>query len=165
MLCLAHRNNLKKMTHFESEMDREKQIEFLYQYIKSHKLAVISTVTGDALPHAAVIGISVNPELVITCATFQTSRKYHNLKRNPRVALVIGWEHGKTVQFEGVVEELNEDEAKKHLEEEFGEVPSTAKYVPKEYEVVYAVKPLWIRYSDFSTEPWQRFEVSFLENK
>lgn len=153
------------MIHFEPGDDRDRQIHHLYEFIREHKLAVIATVTGDALPHAAVIGISVNEELELTCATFQASRKYHNLHKNPRVALVIGWDHGKTVQYEGVVEELGDEIAKEHLETTFANVPSTAKYVQKQFEVVYRIKPLWIRFSNFSIEPWDRFEITFLENK
>ena len=76
----------------ENPEDREKNLKFLYEYIKGHKLAVIATVNGEALPEAAVIGIAVTKDLEIICGSFNTSRKYQNLKQNPRLALVIGWE-------------------------------------------------------------------------
>ena len=133
----------------------------MYEYIKGHKLAVIATVNGEALPEAAVIGIAVTKDLEIICGSFNTSRKYQNLKQNPRLALVIGWEKGQTVQYEGTARELDDDETEAALETFLAHIPSAAKYVQLEYEVVYKVKPTWIRFSDLSVDPWERFEVNF----
>ncbi len=37
--------------------------------------------------------------------TFGTSRKAINLRANPRIALVLGWDDGQTVLVEGVADE------------------------------------------------------------
>ncbi|HWZ05127.1 MAG TPA: pyridoxamine 5'-phosphate oxidase family protein [Mucilaginibacter sp.] len=65
--------------------------EFLYNFIKQHTLAVISTSTRENTPEAALIGFAVSRELEIVFDTVKTSRKYKNLLQNPKVALVIGW--------------------------------------------------------------------------
>ena len=147
--------------HAENGSERNKHIKFLHNFIKEHKLAVIATVTGSALPEAAVIGIAVNENLEIICSSFSTSRKYQNLLKNPRVAMVIGWEKGRTVQYEGIATELSEDEAEEHLETSLEKTPAVGKYVQREYKVVYKITPKWIRYTNLSVDPWDKVELKF----
>ena len=77
------------------------------------------------------------------------------------MALVIGWEKGKTVQYEGIAQELPQDEAEKQLETSLAKIPSIAKSLALENQVLYKIKPKWIRFSDLSIDPWERFEVKF----
>lgn len=147
--------------HAENGRERKKHIKFLHSFIKDHKLAVIATVTGDSLPEAAVIGIAVTENLELICSSFSTSRKYRNLSKNPRVALVIGWEKGRTVQYEGVAQELPEDEAEGYLESTLDKTPSVGKYVQREFRAVYKITPKWIRFTNLSVDPWDKFELKF----
>ncbi len=41
-------------------------------------------------------------QLEIVFDTVKTSRKYPNLKADPRIAIVTGWEGEQTVQYEGI---------------------------------------------------------------
>ena len=146
----------------ENGKDRNKQIKFLFDFIKPHKLGVMATVTGNSLPQAAVVGIAVTKELELFCSSFTASRKYKNLRVNPRVAVVIGWDKGKTVQYEGTAEELDVDLGEEvPLRTILAGVPSIGKYIPREHRVFYKIKPTWIRFSDLSVEPWYRFELKF----
>lgn len=52
------------------------------------------------------------------------SRKYKNLKNNPKVAVAIGWEEKKTLQYEGEAEELEGKELEKFKEIYFKKNPS-----------------------------------------
>jgi PPOX class probable F420-dependent enzyme len=108
----------------------------LYRFLREHRLAVISTTGPEASPQAAVIGIAVTEALDIIFDTSTTSRKYANLRADPRVALVIGWDLGQTVQLEGTAEVLSGRD-REHW-------PDIA-YV--------RVRPKWLRYSDFSRTP------------
>jgi hypothetical protein len=65
------------------------------------------------------------------------------------------------VQYEGAAEELSADEAEEQLETSLAKIPSIAKYLQLEHQVLYKIKPKWIRFADLSAEPWERFEVSF----
>lgn len=146
----------------KSTTDIKKQIKFLFDFIKKHKLGVVASVSGDCLPQAAVVGIAVTEDLELVCSSFITSRKYKNLKTNPNVAVVIGWEQDRTVQYEGVAEELDVDEGENDpLRTILADIPSIAKYIPREHKVFYKIKPKWIRFSDLSVEPWDRFEIKF----
>jgi len=80
--------------------------EFIYDQIRQFRLAVLATTSGDHQPEAAVVGIAITRELEIVFDTVRSSRKYHNLIAQPKVALVIGWKDETTIQFEGEVVEL-----------------------------------------------------------
>lgn len=140
---------------------RQQEIKFLHDFIKNHKLATMATVTEDFLPEASVIGIAVLENLDIICSSFINARKNDNIEKNPYVALVIGWEKGRTVQYEGIAEPIADSEAEKHLKTTLEKIPSIAKYIEREFQVFYKIRPKWIRYADVSIEPWDRFEIKF----
>jgi pyridoxine/pyridoxamine 5'-phosphate oxidase len=134
----------------------------VYNFMREHRLGVLATVTSNSLPQAAVVGIAVRENMEVLFATYDESRKAHNLKMNPRVALVVGWESGKTVQYEGEAEELSRAELEAFERNEFASVPSLAKYVRENEGKYYKLKPNWIRYLDVSTEPWEKIELKFI---
>jgi hypothetical protein len=85
-------------------------IEQLYAFMNGESLAGLSTVTANCEPGAALVGFAVTPLLEIIFDTVKSSRKYPNLKANPRMAWVIGCTTEVTVQFEGLAEELTGEE-------------------------------------------------------
>ena len=133
--------------------------EIVSDFIKEHKIAVVSTVTSDLLPQSAVVGIHVGENSEIIFGTFKSSRKYLNLQKNPRVSLVIGWDKGKTVQYEGEVKELQGKAVVEFEKAHMGEMSSAAKYVSKKEAVFYKITPKWIRYTDVSKDPWETIVI------
>ena len=133
--------------------------EIVRDFIKEHQIAVISTVTSDFLPVSAVVGIFANDKMELFFGTFNTSRKFVNIEKNPRVSFVIGWDKGKTVQYEGEAKKLSgkaEEEFKKaHL----AKMSTAAKYVSASEAVFFKVTPTWIRYTDVSKDPWDIIEI------
>lgn len=119
-------------------------------FLRRHTLAVEASVAADGAPQAAVIGFVANEELELFFDTLATSRKYQNLKRDPRIALVIGWDEEQTIQYEGVVDEPTGPELKLLQELYFARFPDgpERQRIP---EIRYLrVRPRWLRYSDFS---------------
>ncbi len=123
--------------------------EALVQFARARGLAVLATTSADGRPQAAVIGIAVTDDGDIVFDTTRTSRKFTNLSRQPRVALVIGfdWADEQTVQLEGTAAEIPQDH------------PAVAAYY-KQFptgrdraawpDIVYVcVHPDWGRYSDY----------------
>jgi hypothetical protein len=53
--------------------------EFLYNFISNHKYAVLSTVSSEGLPEAALVDFAVAPDLRLIIDTIRTSRKFTNL--------------------------------------------------------------------------------------
>ena len=135
----------------------------MFDFIKQHHISVLATVNSSALPEAAVVGFAINQDFEIYIATYDSSRKYANLKKNPKVAMVVGWEHGKTVQIEGEATHITDSE--KINEVTIGmleKMPTVAKYISPERAAYFKITPKWMRYSDLSTEPWQREELKFI---
>ena len=77
----------------------------LLPFLRKHRLGVQSTVSSSGDPQAAVVGIAVTSELEIVFDTVDTSRKCRNLRANPRIAFVIGWDQEITVQLAGIADE------------------------------------------------------------
>ena len=124
---------------------------FIYNFIKQYKLAVVSTLPKDNKPEAALVGFAVSEDLEIVFDTVKTSRKYPNLLQNPAVAVVIGWDNETTVQYEGVAEELTGLEAD-HYKEIYFEVYPGGRERAKTWPhiVHFKITPKWIRYSNFN---------------
>ena len=79
----------------------------LLAFLKRHKLAVQASVSASGMPQAAVVGIVVSDAFEVFFDTLDSSRKCQNLRRDPEVALVVGWDldEGRTLQLEGTADE------------------------------------------------------------
>jgi len=64
-------------------------VDEVFRFMTNERLAVLATVAGNGSPEAALMGFAVTPELEIVFDTVTTSRKYPNLKKNPRVAWLL----------------------------------------------------------------------------
>jgi uncharacterized pyridoxamine 5'-phosphate oxidase family protein len=140
-------------------MKSEKEI--VEEYIKAHQLTVLATVSHDFLPEASVLGFALGENFEIFFSTFNTSRKWINLQKNPKVALVIGWEKGKTVQYEGQAKELGQSEHAEIIKMHFADRPTIAKYLSAKEAALFKVVPKWIRYSDSSKDPADTIDLTF----
>jgi general stress protein 26 len=124
----------------------------IYGFLRRHRLAVISTVNAGS-PQAAVIGIAVTEALEIIFDTVTTSRKFANLRADPRVALVIGWDAEQTVQYEGAAELPSGRELDACKSDYFATWPD-GRERERWPDIAYVrVRPRWLRYSDFSQTP------------
>ena len=65
---------------------------------------MVSSLAADGAPQSAVVGIATSESGEIVFDTLGTSRKARNLRRDPRVSLVV-WENERTVQLEGLADE------------------------------------------------------------
>jgi general stress protein 26 len=134
--------------------------EIIYAYLTQHKFGVLSTVTANNHPEAAVVGFIVTPDLRIFCDTLSTSRKYLNILANPSVAYVVGWDDEKTVQLEGVARVPVGDELNALLEFYYKVFPDGKDRNLNWPDIAYiVVDPKWIRYSDFSVPEIKELSV------
>jgi len=125
--------------------------EFIFNFIRQHNLAVISTLSKDNRPEAALVGFAISEDLEIVFDTVKTSRKYQNLLENPFVAVVIGWDNETTVQYEGIAAELGGDNGVYYKEiyfEVYKDGRERAATWP--HIVHFKITPNWIRYSNFN---------------
>ena len=133
----------------------------ILEFIKKHSLTVIATSSLNNEPEAAVIEFGETNDFEIIFDTFTSSRKYKNLKENPRAAFVIGWDEDVTVQYEGIAEELSGETLERYQEAYFKKNPSAEKWANREGVVFFRVVPRWVRYSDLNKDPWEIHEFTF----
>jgi pyridoxine/pyridoxamine 5'-phosphate oxidase len=136
--------------------------EIIQELIKTNQLMVLSTVTSDFLPQSAVVGFVELDNFELVFGTSNESRKYTNLMKNSRVSAVIGWEKGKTVQYEGEAKEITDENERKELVNKYlSKTSSAAKYLSDSSEAIFKITPKWIRYTDLSVDPWNIILLTF----
>jgi hypothetical protein len=121
----------------------------LLTFLRRHRYCVQASVTSSGAPQAAVIGFAVSDGLEIVFDTVGTTRKMTNLRRDPRVALVIGWDEEQTVQLEGVADEPRGAELSRLKAVYFQAFPDGVERQSWKDITYVRVRPIWARYSDF----------------
>ncbi len=124
---------------------------------KKSNLAVLSTVASDNRSESAIVEMSAKDNLELIFDTLPHFRKYQNLKNNPNVSVVIGWEPA-TIQYEGVAFELNGSELEEYKKVHYAKFPEAVKF-EKLGVRFFKIVPKWIRYTDVSKHLWETFEI------
>jgi len=96
----------------------------LIAFLRRHRLCIQGSVSSSGGPQAAVVGFAVSDEAEIVFDTIGTSRKMANLRRDPRIAVVVGWDDEQTAQIEGVADEPVGAELQRLKEVYFGRFPT-----------------------------------------
>jgi hypothetical protein len=137
----------------------------LLAFLRGERHAVQASLGVDG-PQAAVVGIAVADDFELVFDTLGSTRKAGNLRRDSRIALVIGGAgptDAKTVQVEGVADEPaggELDRCKRLYFARFPDGPSREGWQGITY---FRVQPTWLRYSDFSQDPPLIVELSAAE--
>jgi pyridoxine/pyridoxamine 5'-phosphate oxidase len=122
----------------------------LLEFLRKHRLGVLSTVSPEGKPEAAVVGIAVTDDLEILFDTLDTTRKIRNLRRSRNIAFVIGWDEEVTVQIEGIADEPHGAELARLKQTYFAAYPDGRERERWSHITWVRVRPLWFRYSDFN---------------
>jgi pyridoxine/pyridoxamine 5'-phosphate oxidase len=132
----------------------------LYTFMTAHRWAVEATVAQAGAPQAAVIGFAATRDLELIFDTLKTSRKYQNMLKSPKMALVIGWDDAQTLQVEGIADEP-QGAALDRLKARYFEVFPDGREREAWKDITYIrVKPAWFRYSDFRVDPPKIVELT-----
>src|SRR5262245_21752306 len=132
----------------------------LVAFLRTHRLAVEATTHADGAPQAAVVGFAVTDALELVFDTLTTTRKHANLVRDPRIALVVGWDREQTAQIEGVADEPTGDELARLKQVYFAAFPDGPEREKWPGITYVRVRPRWIRYSDFAAAPPKIVELT-----
>ena len=128
----------------------------LLNFMREHPLAVEASVSAAQGAQAAVVGIVVTDDFEVFFDTAATSRKVDNLRRNPRIALVIGGTtvgDERTVQYEGIADEPGGAELER-LKELYCDVFPAGRERQSWPGITYIrTTPTWARYTDFNQDP------------
>jgi pyridoxine/pyridoxamine 5'-phosphate oxidase len=135
----------------------------LLNFVRSHRLAVQASVSSEDAPQAAVVGYAVTDQFELVFDTLSSSRKGQNLRRNSRIALVIGGladGEERTVQYEGIADEPSGEDLDRLKQVYYAAWPDGPSRLTWPGLTYFRVKPTWIRYSDFNANPPEIIEFS-----
>ncbi|MET0790169.1 MAG: pyridoxamine 5'-phosphate oxidase family protein [Polyangiaceae bacterium] len=121
----------------------------LVAFLRQSKLAVQASVRVDGAPQAAVVGFVVSDAGELFFDTSTASRKCQNLRRDARIALVVGWDE-RTVQYEGIADEPTGEELARFKALYFASFPEGRERERWPDIAYFRVRPRWLRYSDFT---------------
>ena len=122
----------------------------LLSFLRRHKLGVVATTSPQGEPQAAVMGVAFTDQLEVIFDTLDASRKCANLRHNPRIAIVAGWDQEITVQMEGVADEPSGAERDRILAAYFVPYPDGRDRLSWPGITHFRVRLSWARYSDFN---------------
>jgi hypothetical protein len=125
----------------------------LLAFLRRHRIAVEASVAKDGAPQAAVVGIAVSDELEIIFDTLDSTRKFANLRAEPRIALVVGWDQDATAQIDGVAHFPAGAELARAREVYFSVYPDGRARLTWRGITHILVRPTCVRFSDFGTTP------------
>ncbi len=137
------------------------QKAFVLNFLRQHHLAVLATADETGKPEAAVLGFAETDAFELIFNTSNTTLKFQNLQKNPQVAVVIGWDNGQTVQYEGNVREVYGEKAVRYKAILYTKNPTSHQHELMPDERHFVISPTWLRYSDINQEPAYRIEWTF----
>ncbi|MGA7123188.1 MAG: sulfate adenylyltransferase subunit CysN [Polyangiaceae bacterium] len=121
----------------------------ILDFVRRHRVCVQGSVSASGAPQAAVVGFAATDKFEIVFDTAGSSRKVANLRRDPRVTLVVGWDDEQTVQLEGIADEPAGEDLERLKSVYFGVYPDGVERQSWKDITYVRVVPRWIRYSDF----------------
>lgn len=124
----------------------------LADHVRQVGTGVVSTVSALGHPEAAFMELAATAEGQVVFVTKRDARKVANLRDNPRVAVVVGWERGITVQVEGVADVPTGDE-RVELARLFEERFPGASTAADDF-ALFRIQPVWARYYDTNPESY-----------
>jgi len=132
----------------------------LCTFVRARGLGVVSTVSPQGAPEAALVNLAVSDELELVFYALETTRKAANLRREPRLAAVIGWDGPETLQYEGIADEPREPELDA-LKQLYAQArPDAALQMAWPGLTWFRVRPAWIRFSNYG-KGWSVEEMTF----
>jgi hypothetical protein len=137
----------------------------LLAFLRAHRYAVQASTGPVAAIQAAVVGIAILDTFEIVFDTIATSRKARNLEEDRRIALVIGGLRGEaqTVQYEGEADRPAGGELEALREQYFRVFPDGRDRLSWPGLIHVRVRPRWLRYSDFSSDPPAIVEMNAID--
>lgn len=135
----------------------------LVAFIRAHKWGVVASTGPAGEAQAAVVGISVTDDLEVVFDTLGSTRKAANLRRDPRIAVVVGWDEAQTVQLEGVADEPAGAELERIRAVYFAAFADGPTRLAWPGITYFRVRPRWLRYSDFRGAEPEIHETRFAQ--
>ncbi|HYQ43849.1 MAG TPA: pyridoxamine 5'-phosphate oxidase family protein [Polyangiaceae bacterium] len=120
----------------------------LLTFLRNHRYCVEASVAAQGGPQAAVVGYAVSDRLELIFDTLGTTRKAQNLRRDPRIALVV-WDGEQTLQLEGLADEPAGEDLRRLKQIYLAAFPDGVERESWSGISYVRVRPKWARFSDF----------------
>ena len=121
----------------------------LLAFLRKHRLCVQASVAAEGGPQAAVEGYAVSDRLELVFDTLASTRKAQNLRRDARIAIVVGWDSEQTVQLEGLADEPVGQDLLRMKQLYLAAFPDGVERQSWPGLRYLRVRPHWARFSDF----------------
>ena len=118
--------------------------ELVRKLLAENNLCVMATASKDGKPEAASMYFAEDTDYNLYFETCTTYRKYINLKSNPQASIVVT-QLPYTVQMDGTVEELAEQESEKAKQRLTAKLGKTSKKYDDPRICFFKFTPTWIR--------------------
>lgn len=141
----------------------------LVEFMRANPLVTAATLSQDGAPQAALLGAATSDQLELVFDTVDNSRKFGNVLRDGRIAVVFGAAGGyvsgshdeRTVQYQGVADVPSGRELKRVQEEIYFKLFPEGRERLKWAHIAYVrVRPTWIRYSNYNVNPPEIVELN-----
>ena len=130
------------------------------KFVRAAGMGVVATASPSGKPEAALVGIAISDCGELIFDTPAEARKLTNIERNDRVAVVIGWNDGISVQVEGRARVVNDDERLRYERLYASQFPGSR--ISRLCFAVAVVTPDWVRSYDATSDPAQREHANWL---
>ncbi|MCK3769292.1 pyridoxamine 5'-phosphate oxidase family protein [Microbacterium aerolatum] len=134
-------------------------------YVSEQRHAVVSPLGADGRPQAAYLPLTATDAGELVFDAKLDSRKISNIRRDPRIAVVMGGADGATLQIEGHADVLDGSQAARYGEQYLRAFPEFTDSVRGRSVVIVRVRPEWARFSDFRGVEAAVEEVPLPENR
>jgi pyridoxine/pyridoxamine 5'-phosphate oxidase len=127
----------------------------LLAYMRSHKLAVVSSIGPDGGPQGALVGVATTDDFGVVFDTVSDSRKHGNLVRNARACLTFSGPREQTLQLEGtaILLSLTAQGDAPYLKAYYAAWPDGVERRNWSNIAYWRIAPRWARYSDYARDP------------
>ncbi len=127
-------------------------------FLQTQSHMTVSTVSATGMPESSWVGFGEMEDLTLVFGTNSASRKYANLQKNSRVAIVVG-NDDTAVQYEGEVNLLEGGALESYKEVLYAKIPEAQAFEHKPGQVFFKVTPRWMRFIHFGPTP-EEFELT-----
>lgn len=121
----------------------------LVDYVRANGDAVVSTIGAHGEPQAAYLSITATDAGELVFDARADSRKVANLRRDSRIAVVVGGADGTTLQLQGIADFPSAHERQRCAEAYAAAFPQFAASLADESIVVIRVRVDWVRFGDY----------------
>ncbi|MFC7878624.1 pyridoxamine 5'-phosphate oxidase family protein [Isoptericola sp. NPDC057391] len=128
-------------------------LERVVEHVRAVGDGVVSTLGPDGGPQAAYLTLASTASGELVFDARDGSRKVGNLRRDPRVAVVVGGSGGTTLQVQGVADVPSGPDRERCAAAYAAAFPQFAASLADPGIVVVRVRVRWARWGDYRSSP------------